>query len=74
MFDIFVPAYLFFSLSVACTALGGEPTDDQRRSANRVHPSLHIKLYLELREYQGQVHAEPIGSAGVRFPAVSHQE
>lgn len=42
---------------IAHPGAGGESTDYQRRSPDGIHPPLHIKLHLQLREYQGQVHA-----------------
>lgn len=53
---------------------GGESSHHKRGSTDRVHPSLHIKLHLELREHQGQVHAKPIGAAGLCVLTVPDKE
>lgn len=61
--DIYVDRLFLLTVrSVADPAAGGESTDHQRRSADRIYPPLHIKLHLQLREYQGQVHAGDNGN------------
>lgn len=48
----------------------GEPLNDDRRPPHRVRPLVHIELYFHVRDDQGSIHAESIGSAGVRVLAI----
>ena len=38
--------------------------DDGGGAADRFHPSVHLQLYLHMRDYQGQVHAEQVPGNG----------
>jgi hypothetical protein len=40
----------------------------------RVCSLVHFQLYIDVREHQGQVHAESFGAAGVRLPSVPHSQ
>lgn len=36
--------------------------------------SVHLQLHLDLRDHQGQVHAEPARPTSLRLPPIAHQE
>ena len=45
-----------------------------RGAAVRVHSPLHLELHLDVRELQGQVHAEPSRAPCVCLPSVAYKE